>query len=206
MINIKDYQTNNFGEKLEVIAYAQSGTNAGESTTETNKSNEIVSKINSDLNLIEKVRYFDDNNLPVGSGPLPPRVGEVSNFRVDWLVENSLHELSQTEVSVQLPDYVYYNENSFTSVGNLTYDGNQRKVIWNIGRLPISVSEVNAHFSLAITPSEADRNKILVLSPGATIIAVDNETQEEITKKSGPKTTKLEDDDIAGLSSSGRIE
>jgi len=205
-IKIKDYQDINFGQKLEVSAYAQYGASEREIDNSTSKSNEIISKINSDLRLVEKVRYFDDNNLPVGSGPLPPRVGEVSNFRVDWLVKNSLHELSQTEVVLDLPSYVYFNEGAYASVGNLYYDANKRVVVWSIGRLPISVSEVNAYFSLAITPVEADRNKILVISPGAIVSAVDNETQEIIKKKSGPKTTKLEDDDIAGLSSSGRIE
>jgi len=205
-INIKDYQDVYFGEKLEVVAYAQHGANINQQAGETDKSNQIISKINSDLSLVEQVRYFDDDNLPVGSGPLPPKVGEKSTFRVDWLVENSLHELSQVEVVLELPSYVYFNDAIFASVGNLYYDPNRREVVWKIGRLPISASQVNANFSLAITPTEGDRNKILVISPGAVVTAVDNETKEEIKMKSGPKTTKLEDDDIAGLSSSGRIE
>ena len=119
---------------------------------------------------------------------------------------NNIHELSQAAVTLELPRYVSWLGNEQKTVGELTYDSERHAVIWNIGRLPVSVYQVDANFSISLTPTDNDFNKILVLSPGASVVATDNETQALITDKSGPKTTKLEDDDIASLNNSGRIE
>ena len=205
-IDLREYDDEYFGRSLEVSAYAQYGAGGKEAAVVGNRSNNIVSKLNSDLSLLEKIRYFDDDNAPVGSGPLPPKVNETSNFRVYWTVKNNIHELSKTEVVLNLPRYVSWSGNEQKSVGELSYDSNRHAVVWNIGRLPVSVYQVDAAFSISITPSESDLNKILVLSPGASVSATDNETQAVITSKSEPKTTKLEDDDIASLNNSGRIE
>ena len=205
-IDLRRYSDEYFGRSLEVSAYAQYGAGGQEATTEGNRSNNIVSKLNSDLSLVEKIRYFDDDNAPVGSGPLPPKVNETSSFRVYWTVKNNIHELSQAEVVLNLPRYVSWLGNEQKTVGDLFYDSDRHVVVWNIGRLPISVYQVDAAFSISLTPSQNDLNKILVLSPGASVMATDNETQAVITDKSEPKTTKLEDDDIASLNNSGRIE
>ena len=203
-IKLNEYQSSYFGEKLEVSAYAQYG--VGEQPGADNRSNIIITRLNSDLSLQESIRYFDENNIPVGSGPLPPRVDEASSFRVYWTVRNNLHELSQAQVMFSLPTYVNWAGNDIVSAGNIYYDASRHAVIWSIGRLPVSVSQFDAAFNISLVPSESDRNKILVLSPGAAVTAIDNETQAQLSKKSGPKTTKLEDDDIASLNNSGRIE
>lgn len=204
-IKLNDYQESYFGQDLAVTTYAQYG--AGEQTiSENNKSNILTSKINSDLKIVEQIRYFNENNTPVGSGPLPPRVGEASSFKVYWQISNNLHELNQTEVSVSLPNYVNWSGDVVASAGSLYYDNYLHAVIWKIGRLPLSVYQVDASFMISLTPNENDRNKILILTPGAEATAIDTETQAVLTKTSAAKTTKLEDDDIASLNNSGKIE
>jgi hypothetical protein len=158
------------------------------------------------LSLSEKILYFNNDNQPVGSGPLPPKVGEKSGFKVYWTVKNNLHELTDTRVIFNLPSNVNFDEKNTTNVGGVTYDAALRQVIWEIGRLPVSVYQADAEFGISIIPIENDRNKILVLSSGSTVSANDTETKSLIVKKTGAKTTKLEDDDIAGLNNSGRIQ
>jgi len=158
------------------------------------------------LSLTEQIRYFNDDNVPVGSGPLPPKVGEKTSFRVYWTVKNNLHEIKEAVVAFSLPSYIVWDDKASTNVGSLYYDASSRQVIWEIGRLPVSVYRADAEFSLSLTPAETDRNKILVLSPGSIIAAIDTETLADITKQTAAKTTKLEDDDIAGLNNSGRVE
>lgn len=203
-VKLKNYQEKDFGKKLEVSAYSQYGID-NKTGAESNKSNLIITRINSDLSLAEQVRYFNDDNSPVGSGPLPPKVGEKSSFKVYWTVKNNLHELSGTSVVLNLPAQVSWDNSTNTGVGNLYYDDSRRAVVWDIGRLPVSVYQVDASFSISVTPSAADQDKILILSPGSVVTALDNETQATILKKTGPKTTKLEDDDIASLNNSGRV-
>ncbi len=205
-IKLKDYLDSDFGSSMQINSYSQYGVNNQESGEGKNSSNIIETKINSDLYLSEQIRYFDDNNLPVGSGPLPPKVGEKSSFKVFWTVKNNLHELRNAEVILNLPNGINWDGNSSVGAGTIYYDESRRLVIWNIGQLPVSIYQTDASFSVSVTPSESDRDKILILSPGSTISASDNETQAVISRKTGPKTTKLEDDDIASLNNSGRVE
>jgi hypothetical protein len=205
-LNLLPFKDGDLGKNLSVSSYAQYGVNNQAVKGNDNKSNTIISRINSDLNLSEKILYFNDDNQPVGSGPLPPKVGEKTGFKIYWVVKNNLHELTDTRVVFNLPNNINCDEKNTTNVGNIYYDTNSRQVIWEIGRLPISVYRADAEFGISLTPAENDRNKILVLSSGATITATDTETKNVITKKTGPKTTKLEDDDIAGMSNSGRVQ
>ena len=205
-IKLRSYKESDLGSNMAVISYGQYGINNKPTKGEENKSNTISSKINSDLSLAEEIRYFNSDNLPVGSGPLPPRVGETTSFKVYWTVKNNLHELTDARAVFTLPSYVSWNQGNATNVGSLYYDDATRQVVWEIGRLPLSVYRVDAEFSLSLTPAESDRNKILVLSPGSTVSAMDTETKDTITKKIGSKTTKLEDDDIAGLNNSGIVQ
>ncbi len=205
-LNLSAFKDSDQGKDMTVVSYGQYSMNNKAVKNDENKSNTITSKINSDLSLSESILYFNSDNMPVGSGPLPPKVGEKTSVKVFWTVKNNLHELTDARVVLALPSYVAWDNNNTTNVGNIYYDNATRQVIWEIGRLPVSVYRVDAEFSISLTPSDSDRNKILVLSPGATVSATDTETKETIIKKTSPKTTKLEDDDIAGLNNSGRVE
>ena len=72
--------------------------------------------------------------------------------------------------------------------------------------LPVSTYQVNADFGITLTPTEDQRNKILVLSTGSTISATDSETKDLIIKKLGAKTTSLDDDNMTGLNHSGLVQ
>jgi len=205
-INLKSFQETDLGKNLSIISYAQYGINNQTIKGDDNKSNSITTLINSDLSLTEQIRYFNDDNNPVGYGPLPPRVDEKTGFRVYWIVKNNLHELSGARVVLPLPSYVSWDDKISTSVGDVYYDGNTHQIIWEIGRLPVSVYQATAEFAISITPGGTDQNKILILSPGATVTVTDIETRDIISQKTEAKTTKLEDDEIAGLNNSGRVE
>ncbi len=205
-INLLPYKDGDLGKNLSVVSYSQYGVNNQTVKGEDNKSNTITSKINSDLSISEEIRYFNEDNQPVGSGPLPPKVGEKTGFKVYWVVKNNLHELSDTRVVFDLPSNINWDDKNTTNVGNISYDASSRQVIWEIGRLPVSVYRADAEFGISVTPIENDRNKILVLTTGSTVTATDTDTKNQIIKKTSPKTTKLEDDDIAGMSNSGRVQ
>jgi len=205
-LKLRPFQDSDIGQNLSVVSYSQYGINGQAAKNQDNISNTITGQLNSDLSLTEAIRYFDANNVPVGSGPLPPQVGSQTSFKVYWTVKNSLHELADTRVVFALPSYVAWNNNNVTNVGNLYYDDANHQVVWDIGRLPISVYQVSAEFGISLTPAVGDRNKILVLSPGSTVSALDTVTNETIMQKTGAKTTKLEDDSVAGLNNSGVVQ
>ncbi len=204
-LKLKDFSTTDLDKEAAVAAYAQYGF-GGQSASEGSQSNVIKSLINSDLSLAERILYFNDDNLPVGSGPLPPRVGEATGLRVYWTVTNNLHELSGAKVVLELPSYVTYSGQASVETGSLAYDSSRHRVVWEIGRLPVSVYQTKAEFSLSLAPTDSDRGKILVVSPGASVSAQDSETGATISRRTQPKTTKLEDDSIAGLNNSGQVQ
>jgi len=205
-IGVRPYNSSDLGKSFTVTSYSQFNVNNRQGGLNDSKSNNIITKINSDLNLTEKVLYFDENNTPVGSGPLPPKVNEKTTVKVYWTLENNLHGLSGTQVITKLPDYVSYDNKSNVSVGNLSFDETSRLVTWNIGALPVSTYQAKADFNISVTPNASQRNSLLVLLSGSTITAIDDDTKSTITKKTRSKTTKLEDDDIASLSNSGLVQ
>ncbi|MFA5163412.1 MAG: hypothetical protein WC441_02670 [Patescibacteria group bacterium] len=205
-IKLKDFQSSDLGKDLSLNSQARFNLSSGtDEASSDRQSNAIINRLNSNFDLSEQIRYFDENNIPVGSGPLPPKVGAKTSFRVYWTVSNSLHELSGSKVSVTLPAYVNFEEKSSLDTGSLIYDPNNRRLTWEIGRLPLSARRASAAFNISIQPGNDDLDKILILSPGTTAEALDIETQGQITKLISAKTTKLEDDDIANLNNSGQV-
>ncbi|MDD2680923.1 MAG: hypothetical protein PHE20_02330 [Patescibacteria group bacterium] len=206
-LKVNNFNIDDLASETFISSYAQYNLNNNkDEMNEDNRSNTIKSAINSDLSLVDKVLYFNEDNLPVGSGPLPPKVNEQTTVRVYWTIKNNLHDLENVEVYLDLPVGVNWSDNDHTNVGTIQYDAANRQVIWRLGLLPLSVYRADAEFSLSVTPNENDRNKILVLSPGAIVVARDKITGANLRVKTGPRTTKLEDDDIAGLSNNGRVE
>jgi len=190
--------------KYEVQSYAQFTIGSNDSTNnEDTKSNIIISKVNSDLKLNEQVRYFNSDNIAVGSGPLPPKVGQMTSYKVFWVITNNLHELNSLKAEVILPANVQWEDKSRTTAGSIQYDANSRKVTWDVGRLPVDIYEIFGEFSININPVEADKDTIMVLLPGTSVGAVDNVTGAPIELMTKAKTTKLEDDDIANTD--GRV-
>lgn len=199
-ISLMGAGTPNEKREYQVKSYAQFSIgnieDEGESA-ENNLSNTIISRINSDLTLNETLRYFSRDNIPVGTGPHPPRVGETTTYKVYWEISNNLNELNELAVKLVLPPYVNYDNKNRATVGDIRYDENTREVSWLIGRLPVTVFQASAEFSISVTPAEEDRNKIMVLLPGSKVSAIDSKTEAALSQTTKAKTTKLEDDDIA---------
>lgn len=193
-------------QSMQVKSYAQFsiGNRADIKQAGDTQSNVITNKLNSNLNLVESIRYFNEDNLAVGSGPLPPKVGEATSFRVYWKIANNLHELDGLKAELSLPPYVAWLDKATATLGSITYDTKENKIVWAVGKLPTMVEEISGEFSIGITPADQDRNTILVLIPGTKVEATDVVTGTVISKATKAKTTKLEDDDIAN--SDGRIQ
>lgn len=195
-IKVKNSSTVDLSKVYQVKSYASYSID-GKSIGDENRSNAITNKINSDLNLGEQLRYFNEDNIAVGSGPLPPKVGQTTSFKVYWTIDNNLHDLNNLTVSVSLPANVSWGGKNYSSTGSINYDSQSNKVIWQVGHLPITIYKASAEFSLNLTPAESDRDKIMVVLPGTNVSAVDSITSTTINKNLKAKTTKLEDDSIA---------
>lgn len=164
------------------------------------ESSEIQNNINTDIDLKVEGRYFDDDNIAVGIGPLPPVVGQLTTFRIYWSISNSLHEVTDVVVKAILPQGVDWYDKQYIKTGNLKFDSATREVTWTIGRIPANKSydDVNCWFDVSVTPTEKQLRKLIILIDQPTLTATDKSTETEITKTGKAITSNLEDDEIGG--------
>jgi hypothetical protein len=158
----------------------------------------LVIRLNSDAVFKAYGRYFTEDGTPLGSGPLPPKVGEETVYRVNWVIQNTLHELASLSISTILPQGV-----SWTGVarpvdaGALTFDETGRKATWRLNRLPTSAQTVNVTFDVKVTPGFEDIGDILDLTGDSRFEALDKETESVILKTQPPIGTDLLGDENA---------
>ena len=135
--------------------------------------------------------------MAVGSGPLPLVVGETTNLKVYWRLNNTVHDLRDVLVSVDLPDYVTWAGKNNAPSGQIEYDQEKHQVTWRLDSLAVTNDVMVGQFSIGVTPRANQQNQIIILLPGSTAVAVDNATQGNLEVISTAKTSRLEDDQIA---------
>lgn len=168
------------------------------------KSNEIESPINSDLEWRSSARYYNDDDIPVGTGPMPPQVGKTTTLHIFWRIINSSHTVTSLKVKGNLPINVNWTGRNNVTAGSLEYNELTRAVTWTIDTLEKGEGEVVADFEISITPTFDDVNKIMLLMPSAILTALDEDTDGEISIDSKALTTDLDDDPV--LSGRGLVE
>jgi len=163
------------------------------------QSNEVVTKINTNLSLFAEGRYFTDELVKLGSGPLPPKVGQTTTYVIFWRLSNTLNEVDNIEVTTVLPEGVNWTGQSTVTAGQrLTYNPNTREVRWELNRLlpniGLTTIKPEASFEVAVTPQENDADKILVLTKVATITGHDVFSEADLVATAKILTTELDDD------------
>jgi len=163
------------------------------------QSNQIETKFSSLMSLAVEGRYYTDQLVKLGSGPLPPRVGQTTTYIVFWQLGNTLNDLENMEVTATLPAGVNWTGQTTVSAGQaVTYNSNTREVSWRLNRLPagagITFTKPEAWFELAVTPEESDADKILVLTKTTTATARDSVSGADLIATAKFVTTELDDD------------
>lgn len=161
--------------------------------------------VDSDADFKSQARYYDDSNAPVGSGPIPPKAGEKTAYRIYWSVSNSMHELENIVISGGLPDGVVFG-NAKSDAGEIVLDSSLKKVQWTLNRMPLSVSSLAGQFDLTITPSAKDVGNVMNLLNAVTFTARDKSTGGTITILAGDETTALSDDPFITSPAAGKVQ
>lgn len=164
------------------------------------ESNEVENSINTDLQIQVVGRYFDDDNIAVGTGPLPPVVGEKTSFRIFWSLANSLHEINDITVTTKLPSGIDWDNKFLVSVGKIAYSSSDRTITWTINRLPpnISFEDANVWFDVSTIPTKQQARKLLILTEQVLFTGTDSVTGSEVIKTGKAITSNLSDDPIGG--------
>lgn len=191
-----DYARTNEISKFSVESYIeatakQTGETTGESTV---KSKTIVSSVSSDLGLTAQARYYSEDNVPLGLGPIRPRVGEISTYNIKLNLANNLNDVKDVRIIASLPkSSVSWANKETHSTGDLVYDSGSNKVTWAISRLPKSADNTEASFNVSITPTDDDFGRVLILVSELTLNATDADTGANIEKNLTAITTSFYD-------------
>ncbi len=150
----------------------------------------LAVQLNSDAAVLSSVRYFDDDGAPLGSGPLPPVVGNTTHYRALWTIASGLHGLNTVTMSAVLPDGITWDDFSTETSGSLSYDAGTRTVRWTLSSVPAGSAAVTARFSVSITPTTADAGLAKTLVGKAVLNAKDDMTGSVLERSADAVTTE----------------
>jgi len=154
---------------------------------------DITLKVAGNLTLIAKGRYFDDSLTKIGSGPIPPTVGQKTTYVVQWNLANQQNSMANVRVVTTLPSGVKW-ENAASSA--IAYDSETRQVSYTKDTLAANATAALS-FSVSVTPTAADVNKLLVVTNETTLTAKNSFTNEQVTQQIPRITTDLPGDEGA---------
>ncbi len=137
------------------------------------KSADFSIAISSHISADGVAMYYDMSGLPVGAGPLPPRVGEETKYRVQWKIKNGSRDLADVTLSALLGENVVFGTKQGVGAGAIIFDADTRTVRWAMSRLPSNVSEVIAQFDVVLTPVTNDQGKTVELLAKGVLTATD---------------------------------
>ena len=157
----------------------------------------IEIQINSNTGFYAFARYHDEDGNPLASGPLPPKVGQTTTYRVFWEVRNSLHDLHKGSTTANLPPGIIWTGNSASDIGTIIFDETTRLVTWNIDGLPASIPRVGAWFDVSVTPQSSDVGTFVKLINPIAFEITDKETDDTIHASTPILDTEIPQDQFA---------
>lgn len=169
----------------------------GIASTRTLEATPIVVALNSDVSVNAQARYYSEDGITIGAGPIPPRVGETTSYRIYWNIQNTLHTLENVRVSTTLPQDIAWLESMDTSIGDIDYNSTTRQVTWTIPKLPSELGAAGAWFEIAMSPDASDVGRFMKLTNTTSLEAKDTVTNESLSESLDEITTELPSDDFA---------
>lgn len=170
------------------------------SRTQIGGENHSAIKVNSKLVLDTKGFYQD--NLFSNSGPIPPRVGQMTTYTIYWQITNVSNDVENTQVWTYLPSYMHWTGEFEPKNSDLKYDPSTGKIVWHIDKVDAATGILSpvkyAAFKIGLVPSINQVGKQVDLIKESIIEAIDSFTSARLTMQSSALSSKLPDDSSIG--------
>lgn len=118
------------------------------------------------------------------SGPIPPKVDQMTTYTIIWSVSNTLNPINDVVVKATLPPYVKWQNSVSPSTEDVSYDQNTGLVTWNVGNVVAntvgSAIRKEVAFQIAFTPSITQAVTAPTLVNQATLSGVDSFTNAQL--------------------------
>jgi hypothetical protein len=210
----KDLPIFNFNDKnftASIIAEIQTLTVPAKfAGTELKFENELSCKINSRLGLTTKVYYNEPSQGIYNTGPIPPRVDNLTTYTVHWQITNVSNDLDGARVKTVLPqgiNWTNYQINK-SNKGLVSYNERTKEVIWDIGKIPAGIGVTmpiyELIFQIGLTPSVNQIGQSPMLINESIAEGRDVFTNNNLTATNSSVNTSIPDDPGIGYSG-GRV-
>ncbi len=148
-------------------------------------------KINSQVELAEKIYYQDD--VFGNSGPNPPQIGQKTTYTVVWQIKNYWNQLKNVKVKTKLPENVEVTGKFFPEDSKFTFDSQSKEIIWNVGDVAAfqgvnSSTTPSMAFQIGFTPSSQSNIENGNLIGEVELLGQDNFTSDIIDIKIEPRS------------------
>lgn len=157
--------------------------------------------IKSNTNISYKTSYYDESGNQVGYGPVPPKVGQETKYRLKFDLSNYVNNISGVYMKTKIPDNVFWSDIYSTNSDNkIVYNENTKELVWTIGNVSNSSSDNFLYFFVTVTPQEEHIGKNVNLTSDITFYYTDDFISKEYVVNLNPLTTymKNEFDDNIG--------
>ncbi|MFA6447488.1 MAG: hypothetical protein WCW31_04540 [Patescibacteria group bacterium] len=157
----------------------------------------FIFKLKSDATLQSEARYYSEEGAPLGKGPLPPRVGQATEYRVIWSLHKSAHALKDVKVTTILPQRANFVRMATGTAGELSFDPANRSISWNLNRMPADVNDSEMQFDIELVPGTSDEGRFVDLTGAINFQAMDDDIKDTIVKSLKALNTDLQNDEQA---------
>lgn len=160
------------------------------SDAEFEETAEVTTTLQGTLELSAEGRYFSDDLSKLGSGPLPPTVGETTTYVIRWSLTAGGGEMSDATVQTTLPDGVAY---AGSGDDKISFANDTGTVTWSLQKVEAGNIKTTS-FTVSVTPTSADVDKLLVLTNETVATATDVNSAESVQAQDKKITSNLASD------------
>lgn len=161
-----------------------------DAAVEFDQTAQVETAVQGSITLNAEARYFDDDLSKLGSGPLPPVVGEATTYVIYLTVAAVGSGMEDVTVQSPLPNGVSFVR---SSDDRITYDETSQTVTWAVKSLDPNETKVTS-FKISVTPAASDLNKLLVLVNESIATATDSNSDTTVQAEAKKITSNLEND------------
>jgi hypothetical protein len=149
-------------------------------------------------NLALSARALRTQGAISNTGPIPPKVDEVTTYTVVWTVTNTSNNITGAKVTANLPAYVSWTGAVSPADANITYNPTGGGIVWNVGSVPRNASvgsgAKQVSFQVALRPSANQIGTVPDIVSATTITGTDVFTGVNIQNGTPALSTRTSSD------------
>jgi len=157
---------------------------------------ELITKVASQISL-QAQGYHNDDQIS-NTGPIPPKVGQMTTYTIKWRLVNTSNDLDQVKVRAFLPPHVKWMNRTSPANADLSYNSQTGELIWDIGDLPAATGVLlpvkAVAFQVGIVPGTVHLGNSMELIGSSQVTGQDNFVNLELATSDRAIDTDLPDD------------